>query len=399
MNAKVPYDINASGGWYEELPHFSCASGGTVKAGGGVREGSAHEGDWTTADKTIEWMRQAVVSHPERPLFVYQGTNIVHPPYVTNGYWNATIDRSKIHVPEWKPLLEMHACDFQSSMLKGCTPSDADAPAFYDVARRREVRAKYYAMIAEFDAMVGLYVETIDDLGLTNTTVFVVTSDHGDMQMEKQQHYKMVPYDASASVPMVIYDGRNPLDAPAVVTAPTQLIDLFPTFLELAHAPKGAYPAHLDGYSLVHMLQPPSASAPMLQQNIGKQQMDARPSFVVSQFHGDDIAMSWFLIVKRFNASATYKLIVWGTGAEVGVFTRLRTRTRARTRSRNAFITPCCLFPSPSLLPSPRGVPSHRRSPTFSSSSQAIPTRTTISCPPTPTRTHTHRSSKSSWLI
>ena len=71
MNAKVPYDINASGGWYEELPHFSCASGGTVKAGGGVREGSAHEGDWTTADKTIEWMRQAVVSHPERPLFVW----------------------------------------------------------------------------------------------------------------------------------------------------------------------------------------------------------------------------------------------------------------------------------------------------------------------------------------
>ena len=38
--------------------------------------------------------------------------NIVHPPpYVTNGYWywNATIDRSKIHVLEWKLLLEMHA--------------------------------------------------------------------------------------------------------------------------------------------------------------------------------------------------------------------------------------------------------------------------------------------------
>ena len=27
-------------------------------------------------------------------------------------------------------------------------------------------------------------------------------------QMEKQQFYKMVPYDASASVPMVIYDAR-----------------------------------------------------------------------------------------------------------------------------------------------------------------------------------------------
>ena len=57
-----------------------------------------------------------------------------------------------------------------------------------------------------------------------------------------------------------------------------------------------------------------------------------RPDFVVSQFHGDNIAMSWFLVVKEgvavpaatATASAgaattttTYKLIVWGTGNEV----------------------------------------------------------------------------------
>ena len=43
----------------------------------------------------------------------------------------------------------------------------------------------------------------------SDNTVFIVTSDHGDMQMEHQQFYKMVPYDASASVPMVIYDARQ----------------------------------------------------------------------------------------------------------------------------------------------------------------------------------------------
>ena len=57
------------------------------------------------------------------------------------------------------------------------------------------------------------------------------------MQMEKQQFYKMVPYDASASVPMVIYDARpgrqNPKGGPTVRTA-TQLIDIFPTILTLA---------------------------------------------------------------------------------------------------------------------------------------------------------------------
>ena len=47
-----------------------------------------------------------------------------------------------MEVPEWQPLLEMHPCDFQSSMLKGCTPSDADAAQFYSEDRRREIRSK-----------------------------------------------------------------------------------------------------------------------------------------------------------------------------------------------------------------------------------------------------------------
>ena len=32
---------------------------------------------------------------------------------------------------------------------------------------------------------------------------------------------------------------------------------------------------------------------------------------------GDNIAMSWFLIVKQVSPTETYKLIIWGTGAEV----------------------------------------------------------------------------------
>ena len=51
--------------------------------------------------------------------------------------------RLQVEVPKWQPLLEMHPCDFQSSMLKGCTPSDADAAQFYSEDRRREIRAKF----------------------------------------------------------------------------------------------------------------------------------------------------------------------------------------------------------------------------------------------------------------
>jgi len=170
---------------------------------------------------------------------------------------------------------------------------------FYTVQYRREIRTVYMAMIAEFDAMVGEYVTAVKDSGKYNNTVFIVTSDHGDMQMEHRQFYKMVPYDASSRVPMVIMDARRPLQAPMITQAKTGLIDIYPTVLTYAGVPAARWPT-LDGAALQPVLADPEAEQP-------KQ----RPDFVVSQYHGSNVAMSWFLVVR-----GDLKLVVWGTGAQ-----------------------------------------------------------------------------------
>ena len=100
-------------------------------------------------------------------------------------------------------------------MLKGCTPPDGAAAAgFYNATRRREVRALYYAMIAEFDALVGTYVAAVEGADVAGRTVFVVTSDHGDMQMEKQQFYKVRvgsgPWRGERTEPTVAVERRRP---------------------------------------------------------------------------------------------------------------------------------------------------------------------------------------------
>ena len=74
--------------------------------------------------------------------------NIVHPGYATNLYWLGKINASDVTVPYWPPLKDLHPCDFQSSVLKDCTPSDEDAASFYNESRRRKIRTIYYAMIA-----------------------------------------------------------------------------------------------------------------------------------------------------------------------------------------------------------------------------------------------------------
>jgi hypothetical protein len=50
--------------------------------------------------------------------------DIVHPAYATNKYWLSQINESLVTVPEWQPLLDLHPCDLQSSMLKKCVPAD-----------------------------------------------------------------------------------------------------------------------------------------------------------------------------------------------------------------------------------------------------------------------------------
>jgi hypothetical protein len=56
------------GGWYTELPHWDCSSSGSVRKGGGPKNGSAHSGDWKTADTATEWIREHVNASPEVPF-------------------------------------------------------------------------------------------------------------------------------------------------------------------------------------------------------------------------------------------------------------------------------------------------------------------------------------------
>lgn len=315
MYTQFPYNVTANGGWRDETD--DCRTEGTVLNG----NASAHQGDWDTLKETTEWIK----SKPKEPFFAYQGMNIVHPPYVTNELYYNQIDPSKIDVPEWPAIEDLHPCDFQSSMLKGCLPSAAESSAFYSKERRRNVRRVYYAMIAEFDQMVGEYIAAVKQIGAWNNTVFIVTSDHGDMNMLHQQHYKMVPYDASSSVPMVIFDGRlKPMsDHPLkVVTQPTQLIDIMPTILEYAGVSKSNIPSGLDGYSLVPLVNFENAMNYQIQKRQPRVfQPDPRPDFVVSQFHGCNIAMSWFMVVQPLQClgdqECTMKLVKYGTGEQV----------------------------------------------------------------------------------
>lgn len=78
-----------------------------------------------------------------------------------------------------------------------------NVPAESAEAARREL-AGYYAHITALDACVGDLLKTLEECGMQHNTVFVFTSDHGDMLHSLGAQKKQQPYEESIRVPFLL---------------------------------------------------------------------------------------------------------------------------------------------------------------------------------------------------
>ena len=114
----------------------------------------------------------------------------------------------------------------------------------------RRARRAYYAAVSYIDDHIGRIRERLQELGLAENTVIIVTSDHGDMLGEKGLWFKMSPYEQSSRVPLIIHGAEN-LIPQGRFANPVCLLDLMPTLVELAGAPQ----AQATGISLLESVR------------------------------------------------------------------------------------------------------------------------------------------------
>ena len=121
-----------------------------------------------------------------------------------------------------------------------------------DAESIRCVRRAYYALVSYIDKKVGELLDTLKLRGLDKDTVIAFTSDHGDMLCERAMVQKRVFYEWSSRIPLILCypDGRH---AGTVRQEPVSLIDLLPTFLDIAGVPENKR-LKIDGRSLVKLL-------------------------------------------------------------------------------------------------------------------------------------------------
>jgi arylsulfatase A-like enzyme len=103
-----------------------------------------------------------------------------------------------------------------------------------DRSKARQALAGYYAHIAALDDCVGEILRTIHETGIGQDTIFVFTSDHGDMLFSHGGQNKQQPWDESIRVPFLV---RYPamLDTEGrTIDLPINTPDIMPTLLGLS---------------------------------------------------------------------------------------------------------------------------------------------------------------------
>ncbi len=107
--------------------------------------------------------------------------------------------------------------------------------------------AAYYGMVAQLDNTIGRVLDVLDERGIADDTLVLISSDHGEFLGEHQMIFKgPFGYDSLLRVPLLV---RGP-DVPvgAVVDEPVGTIDIAPTALAAAGL---AIPEWMEGRPLL----------------------------------------------------------------------------------------------------------------------------------------------------
>ncbi len=95
----------------------------------------------------------------------------------------------------------------------------------------------YYAHIAALDDCVARLLETLEAKGIADDTIFVFTSDHGDMHLSQGLRTKHCPWDESIRVPFLLRYPRALGRAGRELACPIDGPDIMPTLLGLCGLP------------------------------------------------------------------------------------------------------------------------------------------------------------------
>lgn len=218
--------------------------------------------DHAYVDGAVALRARAILSElkdSDEPFFLGVGFSKPHLPFVApKKYWDLYRREDMPLAPFQKyaqngPAMAYHA----AGELRSYTDiqpylKDADRVRLPEEKQRELIHA-YYAAISYTDAQIGVLLDALDSLGLRENTIVVLWGDHGWHLGDHDLWCKHSNFEQATRAPLLI---SAPWIPPSQTRSPSEFVDVFPTLCELAAVP---VPAHLQGKSLLPLMENPSA--------------------------------------------------------------------------------------------------------------------------------------------
>jgi len=132
-------------------------------------------------------------------------------------------------VDEMEPPASIHDDMINSPYAKA--NGREDMPEYADPEKIKYMISNYYGIIKEIDDWIGEILNTLDKNNLTDDTLIIFTSDHGEMLGAHGLREKNVFYEESSHIPLMInFPGE--IKKKTVVEGYVSNVDLFATIID-----------------------------------------------------------------------------------------------------------------------------------------------------------------------
>ena len=211
--------------------------------------------DGRIANAAVEKLREL----RETPFFLAVGFWKPHLPYnAPKKYWDL-YDRDHLPPVRYKHPVkgtpDIAYVDSKEARSYTDVPNEGPIPG----DKKKELRHGYLAGISFVDTQIGKVLDELDRLDLTRKTIVVFLSDHGYHAGEHGQFGKWTNFEIGTRVPLIILTPGMP-DPGVTSKSLVELIDLYPTLLDLCGIELPANREKLSGLSLVPVIRDPEAS-------------------------------------------------------------------------------------------------------------------------------------------
>ncbi len=223
-------------------------------------------GDFTPPERRqgFDYWKALECSHEYQHLIYYEGDSKEQKVWEGYGPYAETEDAISYirkYAPGGKPFLMVLAWGAPhfphhtapANLMRRFTPEDIVlrdnvSKDMEESARKESVG--YYAHILALDSCMGLLQKAMDEAGISQNTILVFTSDHGEMMGSQgvRPRQKQVPWAESVRVPFLLSYPALYGKKSIIVDAPINTPDILPTLLDMAGLP---VPGFIEGESLV----------------------------------------------------------------------------------------------------------------------------------------------------